>query len=115
MDGGLILETTFLLDLERELHRGEPGPAQAFLEGHANVSLFVTFTIAGELAAGMSLDRRQRWEELVASFRVLPSNPDVCWEYGQLYPSPVIYSTGFFSEKAIDSGLGTVSGFTAAF
>lgn len=85
MDGGLILETTFLIDLERELHRGEPGPVQMFLEEHARAPLLITFTIAGELAAGMSVDRRQPWETLVAPFRVLPCTDDVCWEYGQLY------------------------------
>lgn len=85
MDGGLILETTFLIDLERELHSGESGPAQVFLEQHAPSPLFITFTVAGELAAGMALDRRHRWEILIAPFRVLPCNADVCWEYGQLY------------------------------
>ena len=85
MDAGLILETTFLIDLERELNKDKPGPAQAFLEQHARTSLLITFTVAGELAAGMPVDRRRPWEELVAPFRVLPCTDDVCWEYGQLY------------------------------
>ena len=85
MEGGLILETTFLIDLERELHRGEPGPAQAFLAEHDKAPLLITFTTAGELAAGMPVDRRKPWEALVAPFRVLPCTDDVGWEYGQLY------------------------------
>ena len=85
MDGGLILETSFIIDLERELNTGEPGPAQTFLEQHARAPLLITFTIAGELAAGMPVDGRQPWETLVAPFRVLPCTDDVCWEYGQLY------------------------------
>ena len=85
MEGGLILETTFLIDLERELHRSEPGPAQAFLAEHDRAPLLITFTTAGELAAGMPVDRREPWEAFVAPFRVLPCTDDVCWEYGQLY------------------------------
>jgi predicted nucleic acid-binding protein len=81
----LILETTFLVDLERELLRGEEGPAQDFLAGNASARLYITFTIAGELAAGVERGGRDRWEEFLRSFVVLPFGPDVCWEYGQTY------------------------------
>jgi predicted nucleic acid-binding protein len=82
---GLILETTFLIDLEREISRPEAGPAQALLERHAQASLFLTFTITGELAAGWPPGERQRWEEFVAPFAVLACTPDVCWEYGKAF------------------------------
>ena len=59
MDEGLI-ETTFLIDLERELRRGEQGPVQDFLDAHAAVRLYITFTVAGELAASKSLSNRRR-------------------------------------------------------
>lgn len=85
MDRGLILETTFLVDLERELTRGAAGPAQRFLEQHSVEPLFLTFTIAGELASGLPLDGRARWEEFIAPFETLLCNPDVCWEYGQAF------------------------------
>jgi len=81
----VILETTFLVDLERELLRDEPGPAQAFLEARSDDVLFVTFTIAGELAAGIGSDERPRWEEFLRPFRVLAATADVCWEYGRTY------------------------------
>jgi len=85
MERELILETTFLIDLEREVARSTPGPAHAFLEAHRQRSLFVTFTIAGELACGTSLSARQRWREFLDPFRVLSSTEDVSWEYGQAY------------------------------
>ncbi|MBI2071534.1 MAG: type II toxin-antitoxin system VapC family toxin [Gemmatimonadetes bacterium] len=85
MDGGLILETSFLIDLERELAWGAPGPAQAFLGAHAAEPLHITFTVAGELAAGIPLDGRPRWEQFIAPFETLPCTGDVCWEYGQAY------------------------------
>jgi len=81
----LILETTFLIDFERELNRGTPGAAIAFLDCHPDSRLYVTFTIAGELAAGTSLADRARWEEFLAPFQVLALTKDVAWEYGRAY------------------------------
>jgi predicted nucleic acid-binding protein len=81
----LILETSFLIDFERENTRGVPGPALAFLEAHEDARLYITFTVAGELAAGISLADRARWEELIAPFHILASSADVAWEYGRAY------------------------------
>lgn len=83
MASGLILETTFLVDLDRELGRGEPGPAQAFLDQRRAEPLFLTFTVVGELAAGPGLTERSQWERLIGPFQVLPATADVCWEYGR--------------------------------
>ncbi len=85
MGGPLILETTFLIDVEREHNRGTPGPAVAFLETREDARLYVTFTVAGELAAGASLGDRARWENFLAPFHVLPFTADVSWEYGRAY------------------------------
>jgi tRNA(fMet)-specific endonuclease VapC len=81
----LILETTFLVDLEREAGRGVPGPAHAFLEKHLDDSLYVTSTVAGELAAGSSLVERGVWEDFLTPFQVLTVDRDVAWEYGKAY------------------------------
>jgi len=81
----LILETSFLIDFERENNRGVPGPALAFLEAHEDARLYITFTVAGELAAGISLADRARWEEFIAPFHILASSADVAWEYGRAY------------------------------
>jgi predicted nucleic acid-binding protein len=81
----LILETTFLIDFERENVRGIAGPAIAFLETCDEARLYVTFTIAGELAAGVSMSDRAKWEEFLAPFHVLPFTPNVSWEYGQAH------------------------------
>jgi predicted nucleic acid-binding protein len=81
----LILETSFLVDFERENNRGTPGPALAFLEAHQDDRLYVTFTVAGELAAGLSLSARSRWEEFLGPFHILPFTADVAWEYGRAF------------------------------
>ncbi len=84
MAAGLILETTFLVDLEREAASG-PGPAHAFLQRHPDRPLHLTFTVAGELAAGPTMDDRDRWEEFLDPFTVLPWTPDVAWRYGRTF------------------------------
>lgn len=81
----LILETTFLIDLERELHKGRPGAAQGFLARERQSKLFLTFTTLGELAAGHSFSRRETLESFVAPFRVLELDAEVCWRYGELF------------------------------
>lgn len=85
MGGSLILETTFLIDLEREHNRGTPGKAVAFLEHHQDSPLYLPFVVAGELAAGTSLRDRARWERFLAPLYVLESSREVSWEYGRAY------------------------------
>jgi predicted nucleic acid-binding protein len=85
MEESLILETTFLIDFEREMHRKKEGPAARFLSGLHDSKLYVTFTIAGELAAGASLSDKIRWESFLEPFQVLDCTREVCWQFGQLY------------------------------
>lgn len=85
MGDALILETTFLIDLEREAARRIPGPAHELLARHPRHRLHITPTIAGELAAGTSMADRARWEEFVAPFNVLALGRDSCWEYGNAH------------------------------
>jgi predicted nucleic acid-binding protein len=85
VDGGLILETTFVVDLRREAGRRNAGPAHEFLEAHSDEPLYTTFTVAGEVASGFSPSTRAQWAEFLAPFEILPCTPDVCWEHGQAY------------------------------
>ena len=85
MVDALILETRFLVDLERELIAAVPGPAQLFLQAHEAQKLHITFTIAGELATGPRMSERATWERLESPFEVIPCTPDVSWRYGRLY------------------------------
>jgi tRNA(fMet)-specific endonuclease VapC len=81
----VILETTFLVDLEREASAQAPGPAHRFLQANPGVELCITLTTAGELACGPRLDERPAWDALVGQFRLLPANLEACWVYGQTY------------------------------
>jgi predicted nucleic acid-binding protein len=81
----LVLDTSFLIDYEREVERGRPGRALAFLEANQDTRLYLTFTVAGELASGGSLSERDAWEKFLGPFYLLPSSPDVSWEYAKAF------------------------------
>ena len=85
MGEALILETAFLIDLEREAARKAPGAAHALLARHPRHRLYLTPTIAGELAAGSSMADRERWEGFLAPFHMLALGRDVCWQYGNAF------------------------------
>ncbi len=82
----MILDSTFLVDLERERKRGEAGAAAGFLRTREDVSFAITFTIAGELAAGRSLGQdREKWERFIRPFRLYEYSPDVAWAFGRSF------------------------------
>jgi len=81
----VILDSTFLVDMEREARNKKPGPAMDFLRSHPDAILCVTFTIAGEMAAGESLQDRRQWEEFLSPFRFFGNRAEVSWHYGQIY------------------------------
>ena len=81
----MILDTLVLIDLERETTRGKPGPAMAALKRFENHELFLTPTIAGELAAGESMRKHEVWNRFIEPFTLLTINSHVCWKYGELY------------------------------
>jgi tRNA(fMet)-specific endonuclease VapC len=81
----MVLDTVVLIDLERELRQGKAGRATTALERHANETLFLTPTIAGELAAGESMNQREVWRRFIEPFTFLAIDERVCWQYGELY------------------------------
>jgi len=85
VDDALILETTFLVDLERERRQARTGPACSFLTRNARTLVYVTFTTVGEFACGPRITERDAWEQFIQPFRVLPCTLDVAWQYGRAY------------------------------
>ena len=61
---GLILDTNFVITAEREAKGGTLARTDAFLAAHADEKIFITFTIAGELACGRSASAHREWERL---------------------------------------------------
>jgi len=82
----MILDTSFLIDLERELRRQANGPACKFLETAPKISpLYLTETIIGELAAGESLADREIWECFIAPYTILFHDRETAWHYGRAF------------------------------
>jgi len=82
----MILDSTFLVDFEREKKLRKRGPASEFLQAHQEIHFSITFTISGELAAGKSLGGdRSKWALFVQSFRILESSPEIAWHFGIIY------------------------------
>lgn len=82
---GLILDTNFIVIAEREARRKQTGRVDRFLADHADDPLFITFTVAGELACGQSASGRLDWERLCKPYPVLPWTKEVSWQYGEIY------------------------------
>jgi predicted nucleic acid-binding protein len=82
---GLILETTFLIDLERERRRSERGPAHRFLEASPETRLWLAIPTLGELAVGLDAGERSAWESFVAPFGTLDVDLETCWIYGRTF------------------------------
>ena len=82
----MILDSTFLVDFERETARRKGGPAADFLRARPDEVLCITFTIAGELAAGESLGAdRAKWETFIRPFRFLSYSEEIGWRFGAVF------------------------------
>ena len=81
----VVVETSFLIDLEREQHARVGGSAHAFLEQHPADRLYITETIVGEMACGVVPSGLARLERLVEPFGVLAITRAVAFEYGRIY------------------------------
>ena len=81
----MILDTNFIVALEREARRGVAGPAMAFLAAHPDTHFHITFTIAGELACGQSASALQAWQRLCQPFPILPWTLEVSGQYGEIF------------------------------
>ncbi len=102
MGEALILETTFLVDLEREARGGAPGRAHAFLEAHPDRPLCITLATAGELACGPRVEDREAWRRLVSRFRILTADLDASWFYGQTFR--YLADNGLLTWSSFDAG-----------
>jgi predicted nucleic acid-binding protein len=82
---GLILDTSFVIAYERERRRGKPGTVEEFLSTNLGETLYIPFTVAGELACGKTSASFIAWQELCRPFRMLPWSVDIAWQYGEIY------------------------------
>lgn len=80
----MILDTTVLVDLQRELRRNEPGDATKLLESFAEEQVSIAFVTWMEFAEGYEDRRREDCERFLAPFPVLWPDVEVTWEASRI-------------------------------
>jgi tRNA(fMet)-specific endonuclease VapC len=75
----MILDTTVLVDLQKELRREKPGAATRLLETSGDAPVFIAFVTWMEFAEGFGDDDRPACERFLAGFQVLWPDVDTAW------------------------------------
>jgi tRNA(fMet)-specific endonuclease VapC len=76
----MILDTTVLVDLQRELRRERPGPAVALLAESKDAAAYISFVTVMEFAEGFGDEERGSCERFLSAFQVLWPDADTAWQ-----------------------------------
>jgi len=79
-------DTTFLIDLGRELGRGS-GPVHDFLRTHLEDEFTLSVTALGEFAAGFADLTDETFMALKARFLLHPMDASDAWHYREIFRS----------------------------
>jgi hypothetical protein len=80
----MIFDTTFLIDLEREIARGQPGPAMEFLARHPAQTMRISVITFGELAEGFENPVAPGLEELIAPYAIVEITRSIGGRYAAI-------------------------------
>jgi predicted nucleic acid-binding protein len=75
----MILDTTVLVDLQKEFRREQPGAASRLLETSGEAHAFITFVTWMEFAEGFGDDDRAACERFLSGFQVLWPDAETAW------------------------------------
>ena len=75
----MILDTTVLIDLQKESRREQPGAASRLLEASGDALAFITFVTWMEFAEGFGDDDRLGCERFLSGFQVLWPDVETAW------------------------------------
>ncbi len=88
----MIVDTTFLIDLEREIARRHPGPVMDFLAHNQAQPMRISVITFGELAEGYEDQAAPGLQELVAPYDIVEITRAVATRYAAV--SRVLRSSG---------------------
>ncbi len=80
----MIVDTTFLIDLEREIARRQPGPAMEFLASHPAHPMRISVITFGELAEGYEDPAAPGLEELIAPYEIIEITRSIGRKYAAI-------------------------------
>jgi tRNA(fMet)-specific endonuclease VapC len=75
------LDTTFLIDLQKELLAGQEGLAHSFLKKHSNAAIYLSSVALGEFAEGFAGPEDPVLKRMVAALRILDIDREVSLVY----------------------------------
>ena len=81
----LLLDTSFLIELEDELVKRRPGAATALLEAHRRAAIAISIITLGEFAEGFT--DPQAFGEFIARFRVVQLSRAIAWRAAMMQGS----------------------------
>ncbi len=121
MAGRLSVDTTFLIDLQRERSAGTDGPAHALLLDDPEVELFLPVTALGEFAEGFEDPDHPVMRAVRELHTLLPIDEETALTYGRL--TRELRSTGrligtndlWIAASAVRNGLPLVTADVGAF
>lgn len=88
----MIVDTTFLIDLEREIAHGQPGPAMELLARNRDQTMRISVITFGELAEGYEDPAAPGLEELIAPYGIVEITRSIGRRYAAI--SRVLRSSG---------------------
>jgi predicted nucleic acid-binding protein len=80
----MIVDTTFLIDLEREIAHGQAGPAMEFLARHHAQPMRISVITLGELAEGYEDPAAPGLEELIAPYGIVEITQSIARRYAAI-------------------------------
>jgi predicted nucleic acid-binding protein len=80
----VIVDTTFLIDLEREIARRQPGAAVEFLARHHAQTMRISVITLGELAEGSEDPAAPGLEELIAPYGIVEITRSISRKYAAI-------------------------------
>lgn len=85
MAGRVAFDTTFLIDLDRELGRGKTdGPAHRYLARDADLELYLSTTALGEFAEGFEDEDAPAVMRVRKQYTLLPSDTQTALTYSRI-------------------------------
>jgi tRNA(fMet)-specific endonuclease VapC len=80
----MLLDTTVLIDLQKEVRRDQPGAASRLLESSPDAPVFVSFVSWMEFAEGFGDDDRVACERFLSGFQILWPDAETAWRAARI-------------------------------
>ena len=80
----MLLDTCFLIDLQRELAGGRPAGAAGFLRENADKTPWISLVTWTEFAEGYGEEREDSCRLFLSRFHMIPPDLEIAWDASRL-------------------------------